>query len=273
MSDPTTSHSDDPPRDGKPLATTRAAAGRSEPLAATRDDPVVENRRPHRPRHRVLDDTILRDASPSGHDLIVRYTPNDRSNHWITAISFILLALSGLAMFHPAMFWLSALFGGGQWMRILHPFIGLVMFFSFALLALRFWHHNLLDRTDVQWLKQIGDVLENREEDLPEVGRYNAGQKLLFFTMVACLLLLLLSGIVIWRRYFSFYFPIGLIRLAAVVHAASAFVLIVGIVVHIYAALWIKGSIGAMVRGTVTLGWARKHHPRWFREVIESERQ
>jgi formate dehydrogenase subunit gamma len=202
-------------------------------------------------------------------NLIVRYTPNERTNHWITAITFVLLALSGLALFHPSMFWLTALFGGGQWTRILHPFVGVVMFVSFFILAVRFWHHNYLDRDDVQWLRQIDDVLANREENLPEIGRYNAGQKLLFFTMVLCLILLLCSGVVIWRRYFSVYFPIGVIRLAAVVHATAAFVLIVGIVVHIYAALWIKGSVGAMVRGTVTLGWARKHHPKWFRESVK----
>jgi formate dehydrogenase subunit gamma len=202
-------------------------------------------------------------------NLIVRYTANERTNHWITAITFVLLALSGLALFHPSMFWLTALFGGGQWTRILHPFVGVVMFISFFILVVRFWHHNYLDRSDVQWLRQIDDVLANREENLPEIGRYNAGQKLLFFTMVACLLLLLCSGVVIWRRYFSAYFAVDVIRLAALVHATAAFVLIVGIVVHIYAALWIKGSIGAMVRGTVTLGWARKHHPKWFRESVK----
>ncbi|MGV4657742.1 formate dehydrogenase subunit gamma, partial [Burkholderia pseudomallei] len=195
-------------------------------------------------------------------NLIVRYTANERSNHWITAISFVLLALSGLALFHPSMFWMTALFGGGQWTRILHPFVGLVMFASFAVMVVRYWRHNLLDAGDRQWLRQMDDVLANREDKLPEVGRYNAGQKLLFFVMVACLLLLLVSGIVIWRRYFSLYFPIGVIRAAAVVHAAAAFALIVGIVVHVYAALWVKGSIGAMVRGTVTVGWARKHHPK-----------
>ncbi|CAB3752124.1 formate dehydrogenase subunit gamma [Paraburkholderia solisilvae] len=202
-------------------------------------------------------------------NLIVRYTANERTNHWITAITFVLLALSGLSMFHPAMFWLSALFGGGQWTRILHPFVGLVMFVSFLILAMRFWHHNYLDRNDWQWMRQMNDVLANREEKLPEVGRYNAGQKLLFFVMVVCLVLLLVSGIVIWRTYFSFYFPIGIVRAAALMHAVAAFVLIVGIVVHIYAALWVKGSVSAMVRGTVTLGWARKHHPRWFRESIK----
>lgn len=202
-------------------------------------------------------------------NLIVRYSANERTNHWITAITFVLLALSGLALFHPSMFWLTSIFGGGQWTRILHPFVGVVMFVSFLILVLRFWHHNVLDSSDLQWLKQIDDVLAKREDKLPEIGRYNAGQKLLFFVMVACMILLLLSGIVIWRRYFSFFFPITLIRLAAVIHAATAFVLIVGIIVHIYAALWVKGSIRAMTRGTVTLGWARKHHPRWFRGSIK----
>ena len=81
---------------------------------------------------------------------IERYTPNDRSFHWATAISFILLAISGLAMFHPALFWLSNLLGGGQWTRILHPFIGLLMFGLFAILVFRFWHHNLMEPVDWQ---------------------------------------------------------------------------------------------------------------------------
>ncbi len=58
---------------------------------------------------------------------IERYAPATRINHWIVAISFVLLALSGLALFHPALFWLTNLFGGGPWTRILHPFIGCFM--------------------------------------------------------------------------------------------------------------------------------------------------
>lgn len=213
--------------------------------------------------------TVGTKDDPSAPPLIVRYSPNERSNHWLTAILFVLLALSGLALFHPSMFWLSALFGGGQWTRILHPFAGIAMFVSFAFLVLRFWHHNRFEEGDVQWLKQIGDVLANREDKLPEVGRYNAGQKLLFYAMVACMLGLLASGVVIWREYFAWYFPATVIRAAALFHAVCAFVLIIGIIVHIYAGFWIKGSIGAMMRGTVTLGWARKHHPRWFRESVK----
>jgi formate dehydrogenase subunit gamma len=206
---------------------------------------------------------------PDADEYIVRYSANERTLHWITAITFVLLALSGLALFHPAMFWLTNLFGGGQWTRILHPFVGVVMFISFVVLAAHMWRNNLLDRDDIKWLKQLNDVMANREEVLPPVGRYNAGQKLLFFVMVACLLLLLLSGIAIWRPYFADAFPIGVIRVAAVLHAVTAFVLIVGIIVHIYAAIWVKGSVTAMVRGTVTLGWARKHHFKWFRQSLK----
>ncbi|MBN3761582.1 formate dehydrogenase subunit gamma [Burkholderia sp. Ac-20365] len=205
------------------------------------------------------------------HDnLIERYNANERTIHWITAISFVLLALSGLALFHPAMFWLSNLFGGGQWLRILHPFIGLVMFSSFACLALRYWHHNLIEMNDIRWLMHILDILNNREEGVPEVGRYNAGQKMLFWTLLPCMIVLLLSGIAIWRRYFSGYLPIDVVRLGALAHAAAAFVLIAAILVHIYAGIWIQGTLGAMLHGYVTPGWARKHHPRWFRSLLKS---
>ena len=207
-----------------------------------------------------------------GNPLIQRYTANDRSNHWITAICFVLLAVSGLAMFHPATSWMAVFLGGGQWTRILHPFLGVVMFVSFAVLVVRFWHHNKIDQADKQWMKQIGDVLTNREDRLPKIGMYNAGQKILFFALIASMVGLLLSGIVIWRAYFAFYFPIDVVRFAALLHAFSAFVLICSIIVHIYAAFWVKGSIGAMVRGTVTYGWARKHHPRWFESVIKKQR-
>ena len=200
---------------------------------------------------------------------IVRYTAGTRINHWIVAISFVLLALSGLALFHPALFWLTDLFGGGPWTRILHPFIGYVMVMAFILLGVKFWRDNYMQQRDWIWLRKIGDVIRNREEALPDVGRYNAGQKLLFFTIVVCLVGLLSSGIVIWRVYFSAFFSIGVIRFAALLHALFAFVLICSIIVHIYAAIWVQGSIRAMTRGWVSAGWAWKHHRAWFREVTK----
>jgi formate dehydrogenase subunit gamma len=204
----------------------------------------------------------------SGRD-IERYSAGTRINHWIVAISFVLLALSGLSLFHPALFWLTNLFGGGPWTRILHPFIGVGMAAAFALLAREMWQDNRLQPRDRVWLRKIKDVMNNRDENLPEVGRYNAGQKLLFFAMVGCLIVLFLSGIVIWRIYFSSLFSVRLIRISSLLHAFCAFVLICAIITHIYAAIWVKGSIRAMTRGWVTPGWAWKHHRAWFREITK----
>ncbi|HXU92849.1 MAG TPA: formate dehydrogenase subunit gamma [Gallionella sp.] len=204
---------------------------------------------------------------------IVRYTAPERANHWMVAILFILAALGGLSLFHPYFFWLSNLFGSGTWTRILHPFIGTLMFLSFLGLTGRFWAHNRITAADRQWMSQMGDVLNKRRDRLPEVGRYNAGQKYLFWVMVATMILLLISGILFWQPWFAPYFPIGLIRVAVVVHALSAFVLIMGIIVHIYAAIWTKGSISAMTRGTVTAAWAKHHHPGWYREVSKEVKQ
>lgn len=206
-------------------------------------------------------------TSDPQHRLIVRYTAGQRTNHWIVALAFVLAALSGLALFHPALFWLSALFGGGPWDRILHPFIGLLMVVAFAFYGAGMAAENRMEPRDWAWLRHFQDVISNREERLPEVGRYNAGQKLVYYTAVVCLIGLLLSGIPLWRAYFSQYFPISVIRFAAVLHALCAFLLVTTIIVHIYAAIWIKGSVRAMTRGTVTPGWAWKHHRAWFREV------
>lgn len=198
---------------------------------------------------------------------IPRYTPNERTNHWLTAISFVLAALSGLALYHPATNWLAALFGGGPWTRILHPFIGTFMFVVFALLAGRMWGHNRMEPRDREWLARAGEVMRNEEENLPEVGRYNGGQKILFFALILCMVCLLLSGIVMWRPWFAPAFPINVIRAASLAHAFFATVLICLIILHVYAAFWVKGAMGAMITGKVTRGWAWKHHRAWLREV------
>ena len=75
----------------------------------------------------------------------------------------------------------------------------------------------------------------------------------------------------IWREYFSGFFAIGVIRLASVLHAFFAFVLIASIVVHVYAAIWVKGSVGAMTSGKVSWAWARKHHKLWYDEMRKKE--
>ncbi len=195
-----------------------------------------------------------------------RYTGSERLNHWLIALLFVLAGLSGLAMFHPSMFFLSGLFGGGSLTRIVHPFIGSAMFVLFLIISLRFWHHNVLNKNDIQWLKQIGDVMANHEERLPEVGRYNGGQKAAFWVMVVSMIALVVTGVMFWRPYFVDYFSVDVRRIAAVVHAVAAWGLILTIIVHVYAAIWVKGTIGGMRTGMVSRAWARKHHPGWYKE-------
>lgn len=206
----------------------------------------------------------MKTASKPG---ILRYKPSERANHWLTALTFVLLAASGLAFFHPSFFFLTHLLGGPVWARILHPWVGLVMFASFIILALRLWKQNTWSGNDRQWMRQMDDVVMNRDDRLPPVGKYNPGQKILFWVLIVSMVLLLVTGIVIWRSVFGVYFSVPVHRVAVLVHAISAFVLMASIIVHIYAALWVKGSIRSMTRGTVTSAWARHHHPGWYREM------
>jgi formate dehydrogenase subunit gamma len=197
-----------------------------------------------------------------------RYTAGARVNHWITAISLVLLALSGLALFHPRLFFLTGLFGGGPLTRIIHPWIGVLLFFSFFGLFLRFWKANLWKREDGTWLARIRDVLTGHEERLPEVGKYNAGQKFFFWSMSALIIVLITTGLIIWDQYFSVFTTIEQKRWAVLIHAIAAICAISVWIIHVYAAIWVRGTIRAMTRGSVTGGWAWRHHRKWLRELV-----
>ncbi len=194
-----------------------------------------------------------------------RYTASERLNHWIVGICFILLALSGLAFFHPAFYPLVHLLGGGPWARILHPYIGVVMFLFFLVMIVRFAALNLFERRDVEWLKNVGKMVDGDDHDMPEQGKYNGGQKLVFWGFVLCMLLLIVSGVVMWRAWWTP--PVDMVRLASVVHAAIAVIMLAIFILHVYAAIWTRGTIRAMLYGTVTRAWAKQHHRGWYRKV------
>ncbi|CAH1650987.1 formate dehydrogenase O subunit gamma [Hyphomicrobiales bacterium] len=195
-----------------------------------------------------------------------RYPGRVRVNHWVTAISLILLAISGAALFHPALFFLSSLFGGGSNTRALHPWIGVVLLASFAILFVQMVRYNFWTKVDTQWMRQIGDVMSGREENLPEIGKYNGGQKIIFWLMTLLILVLFGTGIMIWYEYFGTSFTIDQQRLGHIVHALAAIAMLLVVIVHIYAAFYVRGTISAMTEGKVTGGWAFRHHRRWLRQ-------
>jgi formate dehydrogenase subunit gamma len=208
------------------------------------------------------------DVHPGDPVTVDRYTTSARINHWITAASLVLLALSGLALFHPKLFFLTGVFGGGQNTRAIHPWIGLVLFVSFLGLFLRFWKANLWRPEDGTWMRRLYDVLTNHEENLPEVGKYNAGQKMVFWLMSFLILVLISSGLVMWDQYFYQYTTIEQKRFAVLIHSIAAIAIICVWIVHVYAAIWVRGTLPGMLKGRVTGGWAWRHHRKWLRELV-----
>ncbi len=213
------------------------------------------------------------DAIHPGKPVVVdRYNLGARINHWITAASLILLALSGLAFFHPSLFFLTGLFGGGQEARAFHPWIGVLLFFSFAGLFIRFWRANLPEKSDREWLAHANEAIAGKEEKLPEAGRYNPIQKFNFWAMSLLIIALIVTGVAIWDQYFYEWTTIPQKRVAVLLHSLAAVGLICIWIVHVYAVIWTRGTLRAMTRGSVTGGWAWRHHRRWLKELAERHR-
>ena len=201
---------------------------------------------------------------------IQRYTDNQRINHWLVVLLFGLAGFSGLALFHPNLFFLTQLFGGPQWTRIVHPYFGIGVFLLFLLMFIGFWRANIWRREDGQWVKAAPRlVFEGDGSQLPPVHKYNAGQKMVFWLMTLSLIVLLLTGVLFWQAWFATSVPIWLQRIAILLHSLAAFVMSLTAVVHIYAAIWVKGTLRAMTQGTVSAGWAKHHHPLWYRDKMQ----
>lgn len=202
--------------------------------------------------------------------LIKRYNASERINHWVVAACFILLAFSGLAFFYPSFFWFSQIFGTPQMARIVHPFVGVIMFVGFFIQFFRYVSRNIINKADIRWAFSVKKVIKG--EHMPNVGKYNAGQKVMFWVMTFSMIVLIVTGVMMWQPYFANEFSIPLRRIAILLHAWFALILIASIIVHVYAAIWVKGTIRAMTEGVVTEKWAESHHPLWYQEVTQETR-
>jgi formate dehydrogenase subunit gamma len=202
---------------------------------------------------------------------IVRHRLSSRALHWTGALFFFLSLVSGLPIWTPVFGWMAPLLGGLSMCRVVHPWAGLL--FSAASLAMFVhWGREMrLRPEDRAWLRMdtvVGYLRHTREG--AEVGKYNGGQKLFFYAVSLGALGLFGSGVVLWEPT---RFP-QWARLASILLHEVAFILFtVAIVFHVYlATAALPGTFAAMTRGTVTRGWARVHHPRWYREVTGEER-
>src|SRR6266852_3239319 len=135
---------------------------------------------------------------------VLRYTMKERVIHWMAALSFIYLLLSGRAFFSPRLYWIAALLGGGPTARAWHPWAGLIFTLSIVWMY-KFWHSDMhMSDADRAWYKAVKYYVENQDEKLPAIGRFNPGQKQLFWLLFYSGIALLLSGVVLW---FPEYIP------------------------------------------------------------------
>ena len=207
-------------------------------------------------------------VSPAGR--IVRYTFSERVVHWIAGITYVYLLLTGLAFYSPHLYWLTALFGGGPTARAWHPLVGLL--FTLAVIWMyRMWRRDMrTTEADRAWSRALWHYVRNEDEKVPPVGRFNFGQKQLFWLMFFGGILLFLSGAVLW---FPEYIPWNLraVRFVAVlVHVVVALLTIGGFIVHVYMGTAIvRGGFEAISRGEVSESWARAHHRLWLSKITD----
>ncbi len=204
-------------------------------------------------------------------DMILRTSFGVRLCHWVMVVCFFLVAATGLSWLFPSFSWLGGVLGTPQMARALHPFLGILVFLFLIYLFVHLVGSNLYQRNDLIWAKNVAKVLRNEHAENLRVGRYNLGQKFLFWGIMGLICALLLTGLMIWRAYFAQYFPIPLLRLALLAHSLAGLALILLVIGHIYLAIWVRGSITGMITGYVSRAWAKTHHDGWYAEVVARE--
>jgi formate dehydrogenase subunit gamma len=205
----------------------------------------------------------------SGGD-IVRYTLSERVQHWLGALTYVYCLITGLAFWSPYMFWLAAVVGGGPTARFWHPWFGLGFTVS-VFWMYKIWQPDLaMTDADRRWSKAINYYIENEDEKLPPVGRFNYGQKIFFWLMFFGVTLLLISGVGLWFVE-SIPWSLRWLRyLAVTVHVVAAMATIGAFIIHIYMSIFMEPeSFRAMIHGRVSDAWARTYHRLWYEKVTK----
>jgi formate dehydrogenase subunit gamma len=204
---------------------------------------------------------------------IVRFSGFERFSHWLTAASFVLLALTGLNITFGKFLLLPAIGPEAfsrfaQSAKYVHNFVSFSFIVGLALIVALWIRDNLPQRVDLDWLKQGGGFIKSKHAP---AGRFNAGEKLVFWFALGAGLAVTISGIYL---LFPFYWTnIAGMQVAQVVHAVVAVLFVAVILGHIYiGTLGMEGAFEAMGTGEVDVNWAKEHHDRWLEETLVKER-
>lgn len=207
------------------------------------------------------------DILPNGH--IVRYSFHERLMHWMNGFAYLYLMLTGLAFWSPWLLWIAVVLGGAQLSRMLHPWVGLFFAFTLAWMFIAWASQMHTTETDRKWLDSIQHYVRNEDEEMPPAGRYNMGQKLLFWGFIFCGVLLLLSGLVLWVPEYIPWNARALRYAAVLIHPAAALLTIGLFMIHIYMSAFAeRGALNSMIRGDVSQTFAKRYHRLWWERVV-----
>jgi formate dehydrogenase subunit gamma len=199
-------------------------------------------------------------------DEIVRERLSARVVHWTVALTFFVCLFTGLPIWTPYLGFLASLFGGLHVCRVLHPWAGIAFAVASVLMFVQWVSQMKLTPADREFISPKGMIryFQYKNEDA-DVGKYNGGQKLLFWAAALGTVGLLLSGLVMW---FPLEFGQPVREVSYILHDVAFSLFFAMIIGHIYLGTAAEpGTFRSMIRGTVTKSWARLHHPRWYREV------
>jgi formate dehydrogenase subunit gamma len=201
-------------------------------------------------------------------DPILRYALVERVMHWIAAITYVYVLLTGLAFYSPHLYWIATLLGGPATSRFWHPWLGAV-FVAVLVWMLRVWQADMhITPADRKWEESMRHYVRNEDKDLPPIDRFNIGQKYFFWAMLYSGAVLLVSGTVLWFPEWISWSLRGLRFAAVLLHVASALATIGLFIIHVYmGTAVVRGGFTSIVRGEVSPDWARMHHRLWFHRV------
>jgi formate dehydrogenase subunit gamma len=210
---------------------------------------------------------ITLEHSPESGIKVNRFNLLERLTHWLTASSFIVLAITGLnyvfgkRLIFP-LIGPDAFAVWTQWAKFAHDTIAWPFMIG-VLLMLALWvRDNMPDRYDWRWLREFGGFVSGSH---PPARRFNAGQKLIFWSVAVFGLVLTASGIIMLFPFWTL--DINGMQWAQFFHWSAGAVLIAIIIGHIYiGTLGMEGAYDAMWTGQVDLAWARAHHSVWVEE-------
>jgi formate dehydrogenase subunit gamma len=199
---------------------------------------------------------------------LVRYSLGERLVHSAAAVSYVYLLLTGLAFWTPGLYWIATTLGGGYLSRAAHPIVGVVFAAVVAGMYLMWRRDMRTTDGDRAWRKVMAAYIRHDDAQIPPAGRFNFGQKQLFWIMVLGGAALLVSGVVLWMPQAVPPSRRWLLDAAVLIHAVSALVTIGGFIVHLYMGLAVvPGGLHAILRGDVSEAWARHHHRTWYDET------